>query len=113
MSNFDQNLFNSIMEKPKTDWTAEDASFVDYVFCLTQNDGGQIKPYQTLPSGNYLHNPAQKTIKSGASMASDLIKHAGERGAEWQEGMRNPSRDPVKAALDNVEKYKNFLTFQV
>lgn len=107
MPNFDDTKLNEIMAIPKAEWTQEQALFVDYVFCLTQNDGGQIKPYQSLPSGNYLHNPAQKTIKSGADMAKDLIEHAAQRGKEWQEGMNNPSRDPVKAALDNIDKYKN------
>lgn len=107
MPNYDINLAESIMAKPQNEWTLEDKAFIDYVYCLTQNDGNQIMPYQQLPSGNYLHNPAQKTIKSGADMAKDLIKHAGERGQDWQDGMRNPSRDPVKAAMDNVEKYKN------
>ena len=107
MPNFDQNLFNSIMEKGKESWTAEDAAFIDYIFCLTQNAGGQIQPYQTLPSGNYLHNPAQKTIKSGADMATDLINNAGQRGDAWMKGMANPSRDPIKAALDSEAKYDN------
>ena len=104
---FNKDLFNEIMAKPQGSWTQEEISFIDYVYCLTQNDGAQIKPFQTLPSGRVLHNPAQKTIKSADKMASSLIKNAGERGDDWLAGMNSPSRDPVKAAIDNEAKMEN------
>lgn len=103
----DQEQLSEILAKPRGDWTTSEATFVDYMYALTSNNGSQILPYQTLPSGRFLHNPAQKTLKSADKMASDLISNAAQRGSQWQEGISNPSRDPIKAALDSKEKYKN------
>ena len=102
-----QEELSEILAKPKSEWTLTESVFVDYMYALTSNNGAQIKPNQVLPSGRFLHNPAQKTIKSADRMAADLIKNAGQRGAEWLEGLKNPSRDPIKAAIDSKEKYKN------
>jgi len=104
MPNFDTKLFNDIMARDPASWTLEEKTFIDYVFCLTQNQGGQIQPYQTLPSGNKLLNPEQKTLISGADMAAKLIKNAGDRGQAWLDGLSKPKRDPIKSAIANEGK---------
>lgn len=60
-----------------------------------------------LPSGHYLHNPAKRTVKSAARWASQQIENAKSSGADWVDGMHNPSRDPIKAAIDSEKKYEN------
>jgi len=98
---------DEILTKPKGSWTLEESVFVDYMYALHSENGAQIQPFQTLPSGRYLHNPAQKTLKSAAQMAADLLEGAKNAGDKWNRGMHNPKRDPIKAALDNEEKMKN------
>lgn len=100
---------DEILAKGKENWTIEESVFVDYMYALYQENGAQIKPNQMLPSGRFLHNPAQKTLPSGADMAAKLIKNATQNAADWVKGMETPSRDPIKAALDAKEKYYNNL----
>lgn len=63
-----------------------------------------------LPSGNYLHNPAKRTVKSASRWASQQIKNAVAGAADWQDGIHNPSRDPIKAAIDAEKKWENNTT---
>jgi hypothetical protein len=41
--------------------------------------------------------------------AAKLIRNAGNAGQDWLDGVTNPARDPVQAALKAKEKYKNNL----
>jgi hypothetical protein len=50
-------------------------------------------------------NPVTKKVPSGAKMAEKLIKRAGAAADDWVAGVKNPSRDPIEAALAAKEKF--------
>jgi hypothetical protein len=60
-----------------------------------------------LPSGNFLHNPAKRTVKSASRWASQQINNAKSGAGDWLDGIHNPSRDPIKAAIDSEKKWEN------
>jgi MoxR-like ATPase len=58
-----------------------------------------------LPSGRVLHNPAKKKVKSPERWASQQISNATAAASDWLDGVKNPSRDPVSAAIDAKDKF--------
>ena len=55
-------------------------------------------------------NPVTKKVPSGAKMAEKLVKRASVAGDDWVEGIKNPSRDPIEAALAAKDKFIDRLT---
>jgi hypothetical protein len=55
-------------------------------------------------------NPVTKKVPSGAKMAEKLIKRASAAADDWLQGVKNPSRDPVEAALAAKDKFVDRLT---
>jgi len=101
---------NEILAKPQSEWSLEESVFVDYIYSLTSQNGSQIPPNQTMPSGRFLHNPAQKTIKSADKWATEQIDGAKNNAEKWKTNIATPSRDPIKSAIDAEDKWKNNLT---
>lgn len=60
-----------------------------------------------LPSGNFLHNPGKRIVKSASRWASQQINNAKSGADDWLDGIHNPSRDPIKAAIDSEKKWEN------
>lgn len=60
-----------------------------------------------LPSGHILHNPAQRTVKSGTEQAKRLVQNAQANATNWEHGVLNPSRSPTQAALEAEGKWKS------
>lgn len=61
----------------------------------------------TLPSGRFLHNPAKRRVKDAGRWAQQQIANATASSADWLDGVRNPARDPIQAAIDAKQKYLN------
>jgi hypothetical protein len=55
-------------------------------------------------------NPVTKKVKSGADMADKLVKRVSVAGDDWLNGVKNPSRNPVEAALAAKDKFVDRLT---
>lgn len=54
-------------------------------------------------------NPVTKKVKSPDRWAKQQIDNAAAAGADWLDGVKNPSRDPVAAAIDKNDKRKDRL----
>lgn len=54
-------------------------------------------------------NPVTKKVKSPDRWAKQQIDNAKAAGDDWLDGMKNPSRDPIAAAIAAVEKWKDRL----
>jgi len=49
-------------------------------------------------------NPVTKKVKDASRWADQQIKNAKDAADDWLDGVKNPSRDPIKAALDANDK---------
>ena len=49
-------------------------------------------------------NPVTKKVKSASRQADQLVSHATAAADDWLDGVKNPSRDPIAAALAANEK---------
>jgi hypothetical protein len=54
-------------------------------------------------------NPVTKKVPSGDKMATKLINRATVAAEEWVQGIKNPSRNPIEAALDAKDKWADRL----
>jgi len=54
-------------------------------------------------------NPVTKKVKSADRQARQLIDHAKAASDDWLEGVKNPSRDPIEAAIAAEGKYEDRL----
>lgn len=52
-----------------------------------------------LSSGTVLHNPVVKKVITAEKWKDKQVKRAVAAGDEWLEGVKNPSRDPIAAAI--------------
>jgi hypothetical protein len=55
-------------------------------------------------------NPVTKKVPPGPKMAEKLIKRASAAAEDWLQGVKNPSRNPVEAALAAKDKFVDRLT---
>jgi hypothetical protein len=55
-------------------------------------------------------NPVTKKVPTGAKMAEKLVKRASAAADDWVNGVKNPSRDPIEAALAAKDKFVDRLT---
>jgi hypothetical protein len=55
-------------------------------------------------------NPVTKKVPTGAKMAEKLVKRASAAADDWVQGVKNPSRDPIEAALAAKDKFVDRLT---
>jgi hypothetical protein len=53
------------------------------------------------------HNPVTKKVISPEKWTEKLIKRATAAADDWLAGIKNPSRDPVKAAIEADDKWKD------
>jgi len=56
------------------------------------------------------HNPVTKKVKSSDRWARQLVEGAMASSGKWLEGVQNPSRDPVAAAIEADDKWKDKIT---
>lgn len=54
-------------------------------------------------------NPVTKKVKSAERQAKQLIDHAESAADDWLEGVKNPSRNPIEAAIAAEGKYEDRL----
>lgn len=54
-------------------------------------------------------NPVTKTVKSADRWAKQQVENAEGAGDDWLDGVKNPSRDPIDAALAAEEKWEDRL----
>lgn len=54
-------------------------------------------------------NPVTKKVKSADRWASQQIENAKAAGSDWLDGVKNPSRNPIEAALDKKAKWADRL----
>ncbi len=69
-----------------------------------RSQGGDPVTMGILPS-----NPVTKKVKSPDRWASQQIANASAAGSDWLDGVKNPSRDPIAAAIDKNDKRKDRL----
>jgi len=55
-------------------------------------------------------NPVTKKVPSGDKMATKLINRATVAAEDWLAGIKNPSRNPIEAALDAKDKWSDRLS---
>jgi hypothetical protein len=55
-------------------------------------------------------NPVTKKVKSADRWAKQQIDNAVAAASDWLDGVKNPSRNPVEAALDKKDKWVDRLT---
>jgi hypothetical protein len=55
-------------------------------------------------------NPVTKKVKSPDRWAKQQIENAVSAAGDWLDGVKNPSRNPVEAALDKKDKWIDRLT---
>jgi hypothetical protein len=55
-------------------------------------------------------NPVTKKVKSPDRWARQQIDNAVAAASDWLDGVKNPSRNPVEAALDKKDKWVDRLT---
>jgi hypothetical protein len=84
----------------------DEASFMTDLHSLFEAHARGLDPVNvTLPSGRFLHNPAKKKVKDSSRWVDQQVRHAKSASADWLEGIKNPRRDPIQAALDKKEKF--------
>jgi len=54
-------------------------------------------------------NPVTKKVKSADRWAGQQVENAKAAGDDWLDGVKNPSRDPIAAALDSEDKWEDRL----
>ena len=54
-------------------------------------------------------NPVTKKVKSADRWAKQQVANAEASGDDWLDGVRNPSRDPIEAAIAAEDKWENRL----
>ena len=54
-------------------------------------------------------NPVTKKVKSVSRWVDQQVKGAEDAGDAWLDGVKNPSRDPIAAAIAAKDKWKNRL----
>jgi len=54
-------------------------------------------------------NPVTKKVKSAERQAKQLIEHAEGAADDWLEGVKNPSRNPIEAAIASEGKWEDRL----
>ena len=54
-------------------------------------------------------NPVTKKVKDVTRWVDQQVKGAEDSGDAWLEGVKNPSRDPIAAAIAAKDKYKDRL----
>ena len=55
-------------------------------------------------------NPVTKKVKSPDRWAKQQIENAVAAASDWLDGVKNPSRNPIEAALDKKDKWIDRLT---
>jgi hypothetical protein len=55
-------------------------------------------------------NPVTKKVKSPDRWAKQQIENAVSAAGDWLDGVKNPSRNPIEAALDKKDKWVDRLT---
>jgi hypothetical protein len=50
-------------------------------------------------------NPVTKKVPSSDKMAEKLVKRVSVAGDDWVEGVKNPSRNPIEAAIASKDKF--------
>ena len=60
-------------------------------------------------SGLIPGNPVTKTVKSADRWAKQQVENAEASGDDWLDGVKNPSRDPIEAAIAAEEKWEDRL----
>jgi len=55
-------------------------------------------------------NPVTKKVKSAERQAKQLMEHAEGAADDWLEGVKNPSRNPIEAAIAAAPKWKDRLS---
>lgn len=55
-------------------------------------------------------NPVTKKVKSADRWAKQQMDNAVAASADWLDGVKNPSRNPIEAALDKEKKFEDRLT---
>jgi hypothetical protein len=54
-------------------------------------------------------NPVTKKVKSSDRWAKQQIENAVAAASDWLDGVKNPSRNPIEAALDKEKKWEDRL----
>lgn len=54
-------------------------------------------------------NPVTKKVKSPDRWAKQMIENASKAGDDWLDGVKNPSRNPIEAAIAAEDKWKDRL----
>lgn len=57
-----------------------------------------------LASGNVIHNPVMKKVISADRWKEKQVKRSVAAADDWLEGVKNPSRDPIEAAIASKKK---------
>ena len=97
----------SMSRKSKKEVLNLDDVIADFDALLEANKRGINPLGKTLPSGRLLHNPAKRTVKSASRWASQQVDNAVKAADDWLDGVKNPSRDPVAAAIDSAAKWED------
>jgi len=53
------------------------------------------------------HNPVTKKVKAADRWAKQQVDSAIAAAGKWQDGVMNPSRDPIAAGIEADDKWKN------
>lgn len=54
-------------------------------------------------------NPVTKKVKAPDRWAKQMVDNAEKAGDDWLDGVKNPSRDPIKAAIAAKDKWEDRL----
>jgi hypothetical protein len=82
--------------------TAEEAQEIFHALAEVYTHVGLDVRQELVP-----HNPVTKKVIPPDKWAERLIKRATGAADDWLESLKNPSRDPVKAAIEADNKWKD------
>lgn len=85
----------------------DESLLADFDMLVKANKAGVDTANKLLPSGRFLHNPAKRTVKSVSRWASQQVENSVAASSDWLDGIKNPSRNPIEAAIDAEDKWKD------